>query len=113
MTRDVIIAYPNETCEVALERMMRAHIRHLPVVSAGHLAGFVSFRDLVLRDVAAKEGALQMMSSAVHLTGSAAGGIPPMWKCHSCGHLAHGEAPPDRCPACAARYDQFGLLKES
>lgn len=112
MSRDVVIAYPHETCEVALERMMRAHIRHLPVVSAGHLVGFLSFRDLVLRDLAAKEAALQMMSSAVHVTGSAAGGIPPMWRCHACGHLERSEAPPERCPGCAAPRKQFALLEE-
>ncbi len=111
MTRDLVIAEPDETYEVALDRMLRGHIRHLPVVPAGRLVGFVSFRDLVLQDVAVKGSAMKMMSSAVLLTGSAAAAMPPLWKCHACGHLEQRGAPPDRCPNCAAPREQFVLVE--
>ncbi len=112
MTRDVVIAEPDDTYQVVLERMMRGHIRHLPVVSNGRLVGFVSFRGLVLQDVALKGAAPKMLSTAVHLTAATVGALAPLWKCHACGHLEKGDAPPERCPGCAAPREQFALLEE-
>ena len=112
MTRDVVIAEPEETYEVALDRMLRGHIRHLPVVSGSRLVGFVSFRDLVLQDVAVKETALKMMSTAVHLPATAVRGMTLRWECHGCGHLEQSDAPPDRCPRCASPREQFARVEE-
>ena len=112
MTRQVIIAEPEETYEAALDRMLRSHIRHLPVVSGTRLMGFVSFRDLVAHDVALKGTAMKMMSAAVHVSGSALGAMSPIWKCHACGHLVPADAPPDRCPGCAGPREQFSILEE-
>jgi CBS domain-containing protein len=109
MTRNLVIAEPDETYEVALDRMLRGHIRHLPVVVGGRLVGFVSFRDLVLQDVALKGTAMKMMVTAVHLTRAAT--MTALWKCCRCGHLEQADAPPDRCPNCTGPREEF-VLKE-
>jgi CBS domain-containing protein len=109
MTRNLVIAEPDETYEVALDRMLKGHIRHLPVVVGGRLVGFVSFRDLVLQDVALKGTAMKMMVSAVHFIGAAAS--TALWKCCRCGHLEQADAPPDRCPHCSGPREEY-VLKE-
>jgi CBS domain-containing protein len=109
MTRNLVIAELHETYEVALERMLQGHIRHLPVVEGGRLVGFVSFRDLVVQDVALKGTAMTMMVSAVHLDGTPA--MPALWKCYRCGHLEQADAPPERCPNCTGPREDF-VLKE-
>ena len=47
MTRDVVLAQPEETVDALLERMTDRRIRHLPVVKDGRLAGIISIGDLV------------------------------------------------------------------
>ena len=47
MTKDVILARPNETVDQLMARMTDKRIRHLPVVDDGKLAGIVSIGDLV------------------------------------------------------------------
>jgi CBS domain-containing protein len=48
MTRDPIVAHPEESVESALSKMLVHGIRHLPVVTGdGKLVGVVSIRDLV------------------------------------------------------------------
>jgi len=107
MTREVIIAEPEETFDVALERMMRRHIRHLPVVSNGRLVGFVSFRDLVEHNLGGKEHPLKMLSTDVHVAASVTASSPPMWECSRCGCREAQDVPPERCPSCAAPLEQF------
>ncbi|MEM0986394.1 MAG: CBS domain-containing protein [Pseudomonadota bacterium] len=55
MTRQVITAAPGETVEIGLERMTDRRVRHLPVVSGGHLSGLVSIGDLVKWKIAETE----------------------------------------------------------
>lgn len=47
MTKDVLVAAPNETIDAMLSQMTDRRIRHLPVCERGRLIGIVSIGDLV------------------------------------------------------------------
>lgn len=47
MTRGVISAGPNDTIDSGMSLMTDRRIRHLPIISDGHLVGIVSIGDLV------------------------------------------------------------------
>lgn len=47
MTRDLIVAVPDDDLDYAMETMTRNRIRHLPVVEGGRLAGMLSIGDVV------------------------------------------------------------------
>ena len=47
MTCDVILGDEREDCRLAMLKMDRANIRHLPIVSDGHLVSMLSVRDLL------------------------------------------------------------------
>jgi CBS domain-containing protein len=47
MTRDLVVATPDETVDSLMERMTDRRIRHLPVMRDGQLLGIVSIGDLV------------------------------------------------------------------
>ncbi len=47
MTRQVVTAKPNETIEIAMDRMTDRRVRHLPVLDGGRLIGVISIGDLV------------------------------------------------------------------
>ena len=47
MTRDLIVAVPDDDLEYAMEAMTRNRIRHLPIVDGGRLAGMLSIGDVV------------------------------------------------------------------
>ena len=55
MTRPVVTGRPGDRIEDAMAVMTQHHIRHLPVIEAGRLAGMVSIRDLVRRRLSEKE----------------------------------------------------------
>ena len=62
MTRQVVTAKPNETIEIAMDRMTDRRIRHLPVVEGGRMIGVVSIGDLVkwrLAEAAAEVAAIR------------------------------------------------------
>ena len=46
MTRDPKTIGPEETAQVALDRMLQGGFRHLPVLEGGEVIGVVSLRDL-------------------------------------------------------------------
>jgi len=54
MTRDIVVAEPNEKLDDALQKMQSLKCRHLPVVKDGNLLGMVSIRDLLEVDDADK-----------------------------------------------------------
>lgn len=56
MTSDVITVAPGDSVEDCLEIMTKNHIRHLPVVESGDLAGLVSIGDLVNWIILAQAG---------------------------------------------------------
>ena len=47
MTRDLIVAVPDDDLEYAMDVMTRNRIRHLPIVENGRLAGMLSIGDVV------------------------------------------------------------------
>lgn len=47
MTRDLVVAAPNENVDSALQKMRSIGSRHLPVVDEGKLVGMISIRDLL------------------------------------------------------------------
>jgi len=53
MTRKVLSISPEETVETAAQRMARANLGILPVVSGARVVGVVTDRDIVVRVVAA------------------------------------------------------------
>ena len=55
MTREVVLARPDETIDAILARMTDRRVRHLPVVLEGRLLGLVSIGDLVKRKIAETE----------------------------------------------------------
>lgn len=52
MTRDVVLGDADEDCRLAMLKMDRANIRHLPVISAGRLVSMLSVRDLMRAELA-------------------------------------------------------------
>jgi CBS domain-containing protein len=59
MTRELITVHPETTLEECMEVMTRWHIRHLPILSEGHLVGIVSMRDVVQAIISKKEETIQ------------------------------------------------------
>jgi CBS domain-containing protein len=47
MSRDVVLAHPDETIDQVMALMTERRIRHLPVVDGGQLAGMLSMGDIV------------------------------------------------------------------
>jgi len=47
MTRDLIIAIPDDDAEAVLGIMTRHRMRHLPVLEQGRVAGIISIGDIV------------------------------------------------------------------
>jgi CBS domain-containing protein len=47
MTTDVVFGDINEDCQMAMLKMDRANIRHLPIVSGGQVVSMLSIRDLM------------------------------------------------------------------
>lgn len=47
MSRDLVVARPEDDVDAALEKMHSIRARHLPVVDDGRLVGMISIRDLL------------------------------------------------------------------
>lgn len=65
MTRDVVVARPDETVDDGLARMTDRRVRHLPVVEDGKLVGIVSIGDLVKHRIAAVEAEAAAMQAYI------------------------------------------------
>jgi CBS domain-containing protein len=59
MTREMITIHPETTLEECMALMTKWHIRHLPILSEGHLIGIVSMRDVVQAIITKKEETIQ------------------------------------------------------
>jgi len=57
MTRNVIVADPDDDCASALRRMEEAGIGHLPVMSEGYILSMLSIRDLLVAEREARAAA--------------------------------------------------------
>jgi acetoin utilization protein AcuB len=65
MTREVLVVQPELSLAVADELMREKHIRHLPVVQGGRLAGILSDRDVLrYRESAAQMSCGEAMTPA-------------------------------------------------
>lgn len=51
MTTDLVLGDVNEDCQVAMMKMDRANIRHLPIVSGGQIVSMLSIRDLMRAEI--------------------------------------------------------------
>ena len=51
MTTDLVLGDVNEDCQVAMMKMDRANIRHLPIVSDGRIVSMLSIRDLMRAEI--------------------------------------------------------------
>jgi CBS domain-containing protein len=68
MSTDLIVADIGECCDVCLQRMQQAHIRHLILLDrkqGGRFAGIVSLRDLLAEDVAEKADEVRLLNAYV------------------------------------------------
>ncbi len=67
MTSKLVIASADESFESCLQKMQKAHCRHLPIVSGDQLIGFVSLRDLLMIDIDEKERNLEYLQSYIYM----------------------------------------------
>ena len=65
MTRDLIVAAPEDNYESAIAKMAQRGCRHLPVVSGDQLLGFLSLRDLLQVEIDEQAESLAMMTHYV------------------------------------------------
>lgn len=66
MTAEPLSVGRNDDLEHCL-RLMREHgFRHLPVCEGGQLLGFVSLRDMLLRDLSEKDDEVRLMRAYIH-----------------------------------------------
>lgn len=70
MTRELLVAGPEESYDDALRKMQRAGCRHLPVVEGDRLLGMISQRDLMQVDLTAKDEEIRWLNAYIHF-------IPP------------------------------------
>jgi signal-transduction protein with cAMP-binding, CBS, and nucleotidyltransferase domain len=52
MTAEVVLGDIDESCQLAMLKMDRANIRHLPIVSGGRVVSMLSIRDLLRVELA-------------------------------------------------------------
>ncbi len=66
MTAEPLSVNRNDDLEHCL-RLMREHgFRHLPICEGGKLLGFVSLRDMLLRDLSEKDDEVRLMRAYIH-----------------------------------------------
>ena len=73
MTKELIVASPDETLQEVMNRMRVANIRHLPVVEKDQLVGILSLRDLLQADLNEKDEEIKIMTAYIHY-------IPPTFE---------------------------------
>jgi len=61
MTTELVVADADEDYQSAMRKMDQANIRHLPVVSEGHLLSMISIRDLMRVEIQDKGEELQYL----------------------------------------------------
>ena len=65
MTKEILVAGPEENVDAALQKMHSIGSRHLPVVSEGKLVGFISIRDLLEVDDAQQRAKASFLGELV------------------------------------------------
>ena len=66
MSTDLIVANVDDGREETLARLQQAHVRHLLVLRNRRLAGIVSIRDLIDRELASKDETLAFLNAYIH-----------------------------------------------
>ncbi|MGH7598598.1 MAG: CBS domain-containing protein [bacterium] len=72
MTRNIIIAHPDESHAACLAKMQSHNIRHLVIASGDRLIGMISLRDLMMIDLKEKSAEIEMMNAYLHYVPPAA-----------------------------------------
>ena len=65
MSTQLVTADIGESYDAGLERMQRAHVRHLIVLSEGAMAGILSLRDLMAVDLDEKSEHIALLNAYV------------------------------------------------
>jgi CBS domain-containing protein len=65
MTKVVITVEPDQTIDECMRLMTANHIRHLPVIDAGHVVGVISIGDVVKADIAVKESTISNLENYI------------------------------------------------
>jgi CBS domain-containing protein len=63
MSTQLLVADIGEPCEVCLQRMQEAHVRHLIVLDQGRLAGILSLRDVIAVDLEEKAETISLLNA--------------------------------------------------
>ncbi len=66
MTRNIIIAHPDESYASCLTKMQSHNIRHLVIAAGDRLVGMISLRDLMMIDLKEKSAEIEMMNAYLH-----------------------------------------------
>jgi CBS domain-containing protein len=66
MTRDIVVARPEESHDDGLRKMKQAGCRHLPVVEGDRYVGMVSLRDLLQVDLTEKDEEIRWLNAYIH-----------------------------------------------
>ncbi|HTX79392.1 MAG TPA: CBS domain-containing protein [Longilinea sp.] len=69
MTKKVITVGPDQSIEDCMQVMTKEHIRHLPVVEDGKLAGLVSIGDVVKGLISSKETLINNLQNYIEGSG--------------------------------------------
>lgn len=64
-SRNLVTVAPNESLDNCMYLMKAHNVRHLPICEGRQLRGVVSLRDILLHDVAEKDGELEFMRAYV------------------------------------------------
>jgi CBS domain-containing protein len=65
MTRKMITVSPEQTIEECMELMSQHHVRHLPVMDQGRLAGLLSIGDVVKAIITAKQDMIENLEDYI------------------------------------------------
>ena len=61
MTRQLVVASPDEDCESGVRKLDRRNIRHLPIVEHGRLVSMLSIRDLMRVNLREKDDEIHFL----------------------------------------------------
>jgi CBS domain-containing protein len=66
MTRRVVVAKPEQTCEECMAIMSEKRFRHLPVVDGQQVLGVISITDLVREQIAEQQFLIDQLEHYIH-----------------------------------------------
>ncbi len=74
MTRDLVVAGPEDPYEDGVRKMKQAGCRHLPLVEKDRFLGVVSLRDLLQVDLSEKDEEIRWLNAYIHYEPPGTGG---------------------------------------